>query len=276
MSIDSGAEALPRKNSRVAKRSVEGDISPGLRKHIAQAAEKIRSAHKAELADVLKADHAGRLFSRIIGSNGTPVGPLKESSGGSGEGVGSLAGEFGGLLSEAIRAGTGILEGSLTVLTLAWMTTVMEPPAKPNLGTSSAAAPVPEWPSGLQLSTAPQIPKTTVDTSVRAGQAPEIPTSSPEGLMLRGVLRQFMPMLLAAVNQGGDGYGLAKTVIALFGRPTYDQAAALGKDRIIELVKSEPDLWIQVAPIEARFNRFLDEFMGYDDQANVRSQSCPE
>src|ERR1039458_9880778 len=31
MSIDSGAEALPRKNRRVAKRNVEGDISPGLR-----------------------------------------------------------------------------------------------------------------------------------------------------------------------------------------------------------------------------------------------------
>ena len=75
MSIDSGAEALPRKNRRVAKRSVEGDISPGLRKHITQAAEKIRGAHKAELADVHKADRASRLFSRIIGPNGTPVGP---------------------------------------------------------------------------------------------------------------------------------------------------------------------------------------------------------
>jgi hypothetical protein len=85
-----------------------------------------------------------------------------------------------------------------------------------------------------------------------------------------------MPMLLTAVNQGGDGYGLAKTVIALFGRPTYDQASALGKDRIMQLVKSEPDLWTQVAPIEARFSRFLDEFTGYDDRVDVRPQSCPE
>ena len=64
MLIDSGAEALPRKNRRVTKRNVEGDISPGLRKHIIQAAKKIRGAHKAELADVLKADCAGRLFSK--------------------------------------------------------------------------------------------------------------------------------------------------------------------------------------------------------------------
>jgi hypothetical protein len=85
-----------------------------------------------------------------------------------------------------------------------------------------------------------------------------------------------MPMLLTAVNQGGDGYGLAKTVIALFGRHTYDQASALGNDRIMQLVKSEPDLWTQVAPIEARFSRFLDEFTGYDNPVDTQSQGSPE
>ena len=80
--INSGAEALPRKNRRLAKRNVEGEISPGLRKHVIQAAKKIRDAHKAELADVLKADRAGRLFSSIIGSNGAPVGSLKDPPGG--------------------------------------------------------------------------------------------------------------------------------------------------------------------------------------------------
>jgi hypothetical protein len=204
-----------------------------------------------------------------------PVGPLKRSRGGSGEGVGALAGEFGGLLSDAIRAGTGLLEESLTVLTRAWMTTVMEPPAKPNLEMSSDAGPIPEAPSPLRQSAAPYTPNPTADTAVPGDQAPEMPTSSPEELMLRGVLRQFMPMLLTAVNQGGDGYGLAKTVIALFGRPTYDQASALGKDKIMQLIKREPDLWTQVAPIEERFSRFLDEFTGYADQADVQPQNCP-
>src|ERR1039458_8652645 len=273
MSIDSGAEALPRKNRRVAKRNVEGDISPGLRKHVTQAAKQIRGAHKAELADVLKADRAGQLFSCIIGPNGTPVGPLKKSPGGSSEGVAALADEFGGLLSDAIRAGTGLLEGSLTVLTRAWMTTVMEPPAEPNLEMSSAAGPIPGGPSRLQDSAAPEMPNTTVDT-VPGDQAPEMPASGPEELMLRGVLRQFMPMLLTAVNQGGDGHGLAKTVIALFGRSTYDQASALGKDKIMQLIKREPDLWTQVAPIEAKFSRFLDEFTGYDDQADVQPRKA--
>src|ERR1019366_2822568 len=274
MSIVSGAEALPRKNRRVAKRNVEGDISPGLRTHVTQAAKQIRGAHKAELSDVLKADRAGRLFSSIIGPNGTPVGPLKRSSGGSSEGVAALAGEFGGLLGDAIRAGTGLLEGSLTVLTRAWITTVMEPPAKPNLGMSSSAEPTPEGPSQLPQSAAPQMSNTTVDTADLGDQAPEMPTSSPEELMLRGVLRQFMPMLLTDVNQGGDGYGLARTVIALFGRSTYDQASSLGKDKIMQLIKREPDPWAQVAPIEARFNRFLDEFTGYDETVDVQPRKA--
>jgi hypothetical protein len=276
MSIDSGAEALPRKNRRAARRNVEGNISPDLRKHIIQAAEKIRGAHKAELGDVLKADRAGRLFSSIIGRNGTEVGPLGEPFGGSGEGVGSLADEFGGLLSDAIRAGTGLLGESLTVLTQAWMTMVMGPPAKPRLAMSSGTVPGPGEPSRPQHSAAPQMPNTTVSPAVPGDQAPEMPTSSLEELMLRGVLRQFMPMLLTALNEGGDGYGLARTVIALFGRHTYHQASELGRDKIMQLVKREPDLWTQVAPMEAKFSKFLDEFTGYDDQVDVQPQSRPE
>jgi hypothetical protein len=104
----------------------------------------------------------------------------------------------------------------------------------------------------------------TVDTAIPGGQAPEMPPASRGEVMLRGVLRQFMPMVLTALSQGGDGYGLARTVITLFGRPTFDQVSGLGKDKIMQLVKAEPDLWAQVAPVEAKFSRFLDEFTGYD------------
>lgn len=256
LTIDSGPKALPRKNRRIPKRNLEADISPGLREHITQAAQKIRGAHKTELADVLKADRAGRLFRSIIRPDGKPVGSLKETSGGSGEGVGALAGELGGLLTNAIRTGTVLLEGPLTVLTQAWMSTVMDLAAGPNLGTSSAAGPVPGETS--------QPPSMTVDTAIPGARAPETPAASRGEVMLRGVLRQFMPMVLTALSQGGDGYGLAKTVITLFGRPTYDQVSGLGKDKILQLVKAEPDLWAQVAPIEAKFSRFLDEFTGYD------------
>lgn len=38
----------------------------------------------------------------------------------------------------------------------------------------------------------------------------------------------------------------------------------LGKDKIMQIVKAEPDLWAQVAPIEVKFSKFLGEFTGYD------------
>jgi len=255
---------LPRKNRRTPKRNFEADISPGLRKHITQAAQKIRRVHESELADVLKADRAGRLFRSIIRPDGKPVGSLQETPGDSAEGVEALADELSGLLSNAIRTGTVLLEGPLTVLTQAWMSTVMDLAAAPNLGTSSAAGPVPGETSQPQLTGASQTSSMTVDTAIPGGQAPEMPAASRGEVMLRGVLRQFMPMVLTALSQGGDGYGLARTVITLFGRPTYDQVSGLGKDKIMQLVKGEPDLWARVAPIEAKFSRFLDEFTGYD------------
>ena len=54
-----------------------------------------------------------------------------------------------------------------------------------------------------------------------------------------------------------------KKVITLFGRPTYDQACGIGKDRVMALIKMEPDLWAQVAPVEANFSRFVEEFLTY-------------
>jgi hypothetical protein len=83
-------------------------------------------------------------------------------------------------------------------------------------------------------------------------------------------------MLVAALSQGGDGYGLAETVIRLLGRPSYDQACRLGKDKIMQVVKAEPDLWAQVAPIEAEFSRFLNEFIGYDEWTEQQTLRAKE
>lgn len=268
--LDSGPEPLPRKNRRIVKRSTEADISSGLRDHITQAARNIRRAHKAELAAVLKADSASRLFRSIIGPNTKPVGSLEERPGVSREGLRALAGELGGLLSDAMRAGTGLLAEPLAGLAQEWMGTPMSA-AKPSLGVPSAEGPVPEETSQLPPSASPQIPSASGESAVPAGRVSETPHPSPEEVKLRGVLRQFMPMLVSALGRGGDGYGLATTVITLFGRPTYDQTCSLGKAKIMQVVKEEPDLWAQVAPIEAKFNKFLDEFAGYD--AWIRDQS---
>jgi hypothetical protein len=196
-------------------------ISARLRKQTIAAAEKIRAAHKDELADIRKANQAISLFSSILSPNDK-----------SSDRIGSFADGVGGFVSDTIRAGSGLLEGSVTMLARAWMTTMNGLPATPDSN-------------------------------------PPAETSSPEELMLLEVLRQFMPMLLTALAGGGDGYGLAQTVIALFGRPTYDQASKLGKDKILQLVKNDPDLWKQVAPVEVEFGKFLDEFTSYDQRSGL-------
>lgn len=157
----------------------------------------------------------------------------------SANGVEALADQVAGLLNDAIRAGTRWLD---------------------------AFAPSPrETVEG-------------VETAASAARAPETPPANAEEVMLRGLLRRFMPMLVATLNQGGDGYTLAKTVIALFGRRPYDQACGLGKDRLVQLVKTEPDLWAQVAPVEHKFARFLEEFTSYDAwvEQQARRAADPE
>lgn len=172
MPIDSSPEALAGKARRIAKRSIEVGISSGLREHITQAAQKIRGDHSAELADVLKADCAGRLFKSLIRHNGKPAGSLKERSGIAGEGVGTVADELGAWMDDVIRAGTGLLEEPVTVLAQAWVAALTRLAAKVNLGTS-AEGPKPEEASQPQPAAAPQVLSTAVGTAVPCGQAPE-------------------------------------------------------------------------------------------------------
>ncbi len=194
------------------------EISPALREQITKSARQIRAAHKAELDDPLRAAHAARLFRSIICPNQSALG----------ENVDALAGHVGGIVSEAVRAGTGLLEGSLSLLSQAWI-------------------------GGMTAK-----PRTVQNTGSTSGQA------DPEDGTLREAFRQFAPMLLSALNQGGDGYGLAETMISLFGRVAYEQAAGLGKDKIMQLARSEPAIWAELAPLEAQFSRFVEEFTNYD------------
>ena len=263
MSINSGPEEVPGR---------EPGISQGLRNHIVGAARKIRAAHEAELADVVKADYAGRLFRSMIVSNGSAGGSPDERPDQTGEGMRWFGGELGGLLDEAIRTGTGLVEGPLTALTQAWLASLVKSTAKSKPGASSAAKPAPGETPEPQPPAASQSP----GAAVTEERAREIETTSPEEVMLRDTFRRFMPMLLTSLRQGGDGYGLAETVITLFGRRTYDQAAGLGHDKIMRVIKTEPELWAQVAPIEAKFSRFVDEFTRYDAWMEERARQANE
>lgn len=261
MPIDSDPKGAPRKNGRTARKQSDADISPGLREHIIQAAQRLRGAHRFELADALKADRAARLFRSIIRANENPAGSSSEHSGVSGEGAAPVAAELGALLADAMLAGTDLLVAPLEVFAREWMATAMRPASKPPFGTP-AEEPAPEKMPESEPSAGPPVPSTVIDRAPVANP-PEAPTPSPEEIMLETAFKRFMPMLVATLNQGGDGYGLAETVISLFGRTTYDQVSGLGKDKIMRIIKSDPALWAQVAPIEAEFVKFMDEFIEY-------------
>lgn len=236
MSVDSDAAILSEHNGRITNQNVDACMSPELREHITQAAQEIRAEHHAELTDVHTADGAVRLFSSIIHSNGFE----KSADVASGGDVESLAADLSGLLGDAVRTGTGVVAVSLTAVAQELMSTVLRLSARPSDSVSSAEAPVTEEPLKPQHSL------------------------SPDEVRLRNVFKRFLPMLILSVRQGGTGHGLAEKVVTMFGRPIYEQASGVGKDRLMAILRTEPDLWAQVAPIEAEFSRFLDEFLGYD------------
>lgn len=271
VTIDSGPEKLSRKGGQVARRNAQAEIGPDLRRDVIEAAEKIYRTHKAELADVIKAHRAVGLFSARISrdhrESNLPTGISRDAD----KTSELLAEEVGGLVANAIRAGAGLLEASLVGLAQAWTASTAVGRRPSSEGSFVARPSRRRRDVGPTAASAAPVEIAPLDRAAASDDAPKVRRGTREEEMIQGVLNRFMPMLVTALNQGSDGYGLARTVIALFGRPIYDQASALGHDRIMELVKTEPQLWAQVAPIEGRFTRFLDEFTNYDAHMNTES-----
>lgn len=248
MSIDAGPAGSPNQDRLTIKQDGSEEISPALCEDIRGAAARIRLDHAGELADVLKAEAAVRLFRGVVHPNGS-----EEPSVTPGEVVGSIAAELGSLFGDAVRTGTGLLAVPLTALAHEWIATVQNAGVRPTRGGSSAEAHAAGDTSEKQSLANPPAPAITVDT-IPAG---------PEELRLVGLFRRFMPMLMMTLRQGGTGGALAEKLITMSGRPAYDQACAIGRDRMMALLRMEPDLWAQVAPAEASFRRFLEEFLKY-------------
>jgi hypothetical protein len=219
------------KKRRRQRASAGRGISPDLREHIIEAAHKIRVAHEAELSDRRKADRAGRLFWNVVSDKGTAVAPIHETRPNFALDMDRLADGFAQLVSGAIRTGTGLLAPPVAVLAEAFMAGV-----------------------------APSASRTIADPG---HDRPPATPPTPEEVMLIDALRRHIPLLTTAVRQGADGYAFAATVIRLGGRSVYDQLSGLGADRIIQLIKGGPDLWVQVAPMEDSFLKFLREFVDY-------------
>jgi hypothetical protein len=231
MTTDPSRDSMSGKKRRLQRAGAGKDISPDLREQIIGAAHKIRVAHEVELSDRRKADRAGRLFWNVVCDKETAVAPIQELRPNFALDMERLADGLGHLVSGVIRTGTGLLTPPVTVLAEAFMA-----------GVAASAS------------------RTIADPG---HDEPPAPPPTPEEVVLIAALRHHIPLLTTAVRQGADGYAFAATVIRLGGRSVHDQLSGLGADRIIQLIKGEPDLWAQVAPMEDSFLKFLKEFVDY-------------
>jgi hypothetical protein len=123
------------------------------------------------------------------------------------------------------------------------------PPANPQ---ASVAAPPPPAPEG----------------SKEASPGPAVPS---DGLAL-------MHILLPPLAQGYDGEAIADSLRVLH-PDLYQRLRALGVQGIIQLLRSEPSLWAQIAALEPQLRALAQQFMDYreDDEepSNPAADTAP-
>lgn len=94
-------------------------------------------------------------------------------------------------------------------------------------------------------------------------------------------LKAYGDMIVAAVNRGEQGDAFGESIDRLFGPESgvYTGIAALGEDKMIEYLKTDPQLWGKLAPVEARLRVFIQEFIKYgspDDEAEEGKEKGAE
>lgn len=198
------------------------------------------------------------------------VGSLKDTFGGGDSGGGTGEGNW---VRDLMQYGSEVLKGPLALLTQALLSRSMNPAGRSDTA-PGPGMPGPTAPGGPSPTHVAQAPQARPMASATPGvvipdaviPAADIPKVSTEDMVLRGMFRQFAPALLTALNQGADGYAMAEAVITMNGRLAYDQISGIGKEKLLDLAKSDPEIWAQLATIEAKFNTFLEEFFSFDDE----------
>jgi hypothetical protein len=155
----------------------------------------------------------------------------------------------------------------------------------------SPTSPVPAGMAGMNAPGTPAgMPAASPGTATFAPPQPEngsaasvgeTPSEGPE-IAARAHLFQLAgqigPCLLNALNQGCDGGAFAESLTTLYGGLAYEQIAALGKEGIIGALQSQPQFWPQLAPIQARVEQFVEEFLavGLEEQEGDEEQEDRE
>lgn len=101
-------------------------------------------------------------------------------------------------------------------------------------------------------------------------------TPASEDPMLQGqMVRMLVDRVVAAIENGMSGDNFAAGVEAMAGAAAYNQVAALGQDRILELLKSDPAVWARLQPYEAQLSQFVADFLGYGQPEPAAPQPEP-
>jgi len=82
-------------------------------------------------------------------------------------------------------------------------------------------------------------------------------------LMIKQGLKQIGPKILEAMSRGTSGSVFAESIENFMGPAVYDQLAALGEEQIIEIIKSDQQLWSRLQSVEGKFKLFVKDFIIY-------------
>ncbi len=83
-----------------------------------------------------------------------------------------------------------------------------------------------------------------------------------EAMIAQG-LKQLGPMLVGAIERGTSGDSFAESIDTMYGPVAYNQIVGLGMEKMIEILKSDNNLWAKLSPIETLLRKFIDEFIEY-------------
>ena len=88
----------------------------------------------------------------------------------------------------------------------------------------------------------------------------------------KSVLRQYGGLILNAINTGVSGADFAYSIVQLFGMPMYGMIRNIGKDNILEAMKSTPEFYDQVKFIMPQVEQFVTEFLEVDLTAPLEDE----
>lgn len=112
--------------------------------------------------------------------------------------------------------------------------------------------------------TAEDTEATTVNTNNNGGAGMGIN----EDLIKRGVL-ELAPKIVEAMNRDTSGDAFADSINTFLGPQAYDMIAGLGEEKILECIKSVPQVWALFSMREPALKKFIKDFISYGNDEEL-------